>query len=539
MVSHAAYGHRGWTPSFQPGRESSRSFGNRSHRGGGRQRGGGRHRRREGSNKNAFGIRKDQIGGKLTPIDFSRENLTPFNRRIWPGQPNPPSQEQAQAWREKCEVVVQGDDIPAPILGFENTNLPEACVRKFHELGFQAPTPIQAQGWSMAMSGRDVVGIAETGSGKTLAFILPGIVHIQGQPVSGVSWGQQGPVALVVAPTRELAIQIKTETQKFAYSMGVSISCVYGGAPRRQQERQLRSGMQFLIATPGRLLDFLERGAFSLKTCSYCVFDEADRMLDMGFEPQIRALMSQIRPDRQMLMWSATWPKEVRALANDFLAQDRLFLKIGDENKAASTVTQIVEVIDRTQKPMRTSQILREYYQSKVIVFVGTKRMADELAKSLAAQRFAAAAIHGDKEQWQREQSLQAFKAGKISILVATDVASRGIDVKDLSLVLNYDFPQNCEDYIHRVGRTGRAGQRGTAITFFNARNDAKHSRKLIALLEKNNQEVPHELRSLASNSRYNGGGRNSRFRPRGHGGSRGPRRDHRSGGHSQSYRPY
>jgi len=525
----AAYGHRGWTPSFQPGRESSRSFGGRSSRGGGhRQRGGGR---RDRGNKNAFGIRKDQIGGKLTPIDFSRENLTPFVRTIWPGQPNPPSQEQSKAWREKCEVLVQGEGIPPPIMTFENTNLPDACVRKFYELGFKAPTPIQAQGWSMAMSGRDVVGIAETGSGKTLAFILPGIVHIQGQPVSGVSWGQQGPVALVVAPTRELAIQIKTETQKYAYSMGVSIACVYGGAPRRQQERQLRSGMQFLIATPGRLLDFLERGAFSLKTCSYCVFDEADRMLDMGFEPQIRGLMSQIRPDRQMLMWSATWPKEVRALANDFLAQDRLFLKIGDENKAASTVTQIVEVIDRTQKPMRTTQILRDYYQSKVIIFVGTKRMADELAKSLAAQRFSAAAIHGDKEQWQREQSLQAFKNGKILILVATDVASRGIDVKDLALVLNYDFPQNCEDYIHRVGRTGRAGASGTAITFFNARNDAKHSRKLITLLEKNNQEVPQQLRSLASNGRYSGGGRNSRFR--GHG-SRGPRRDHRS-----SYRPY
>merc|ERR1719394_1102653 len=233
-----------------------------------------------------------------------------------------------------------------------------------------------------------------------------------------------------------------------------------------------------------------------------------------------------------MLMWSATWPKEVRSLARDFLANDRLFLKIGDENKAATTVTQIVEVFDRALKQRRIMDVLREYHGKKVIVFVGTKRMGDTLAMMLTKQGFIAAAIHGDKEQWQREQSLQDFKYGKISILVATDVASRGIDVKDLTLVLNYDFPQNCEDYIHRVGRTGRAGQRGTAITFFNARNDAKHSRKLIALLEKNNQEVPHELRSLASNSRYNGGGRNSRFRPRGHG-SRGPRRDHRSG-HSQ-----
>lgn len=526
-------------PNSQHRPSSHSSYGRRPT--GSRPRGGykGRqNRHKPGSQKNNFGIRKDQIGGKLRPVDWQQARLDPIARQVWTGQPNPPDEHTSQAWREKTEVIVEGEQIPPPILSFQNANLPGGFLRKFVELGFSEPTPIQAQGWPMVLSGRDVVGIAETGSGKTLAFILPGIIHIQGQPMLNPYQGRTSPVALVVAPTRELAIQIETETKKFAYALGVTVCCVYGGAPRRRQEKSLRAGMQFLIATPGRLLDFLERGNFSLKTCSYCVFDEADRMLDMGFEPQIRALMSQVRPDRQMLMWSATWPKEVRALARDFLAPNRLFLKIGDENKAAETVTQKIEVMQRIHKGRRITEILQQSASSgqKVLVFVATKRMGDQLASDLARQGFRATAIHGDKEQWQREQSLQDFKIGKISVLVATDVASRGIDVKDLAIVLNYDFPQNCEDYIHRVGRTGRAGNLGTAITFFDPRNDAKHSRKLVTLLEKNQQEVPNELRALASNSR-NYGRTNSRF-------GRGPPRQNRgynrqSRGGAQSYRPY
>merc|ERR1719361_1622688 len=419
--------------------------------------------------------------------------------------------DQVQQWRTEKEVLVEGSDMPGPIVSFHNANLPDGFIRKFQELGFTAPTPIQAQGWPMALSGRYVVGIAETGSGKTLAFVLPGIIHIQGQAMTQSRYTQKGPQALVVAPTRELALQIEVETKKFAYAMGVTVACVYGGASRRAQERTIHSGMQFLIATPGRCLDFLERGTFTLNLVSYCVFDEADRMLDMGFEPQIRALLSQVRPDRQMLMWSATWPKEVKSLAAEFLAPDRLFLKIGDQNKAAVTVTQRVEVIERFHKQRWIIELLqREFPGQQILVFAGTKRMCDQLSRDLASQGFRASAIHGDKEQWQREQSLQDFKQRRAQILVATDVASRGIDVKDLALVLNYDFPQNCEDYIHRIGRTGRAGKSGTAITFFDSKNDGKHARKLIQILEKNSQEVPPQLRALSNRGGF-GGGR-SRF---------------------------
>jgi len=526
--------------------------------------GGGRHRGRRGGRrnvpKNAYGIRRDQIGGKLVAVDWSRQRLDPFNRRIWTGQPNPPSPQQADEWRTKNQVFVEGENIPAPILSFHNTNLPETFIKKFNELGFAAPTPIQSQAWPMVLEGNDCVGIAETGSGKTLSFVLPGIIHIQGQPVTEQQWSRRSPIALVVAPTRELAIQIEAETTKFAYAFGISVACIYGGAPKRKQESAIRAGMQFLIATPGRLLDFLERGTFSLSNCSYCVFDEADRMLDMGFEPQIRALLGQVRPDRQMVMFSATWPKEVQKLAYDFLNPQKMKLKIGDDSKAAATVTQKVEVLDRSFKRRRLDEILRATDpQQKVLIFCGTKRYSDELARELQHYRYPAESIHGDKEQWRREEILTQFKSGQKNILVATDVASRGIDVKDLQLVINFDFPQNCEDYIHRVGRTGRAGNTGVAYTFFDPRNDAKHARKLVALLEKNNQEIPEQLRTI-STQRGHGGGRSRHGKGRrddrgagGHGGGYGRSqngggyggRSQNGGGYggghggSQSYRPY
>lgn len=505
------------------------SGGSRFGRGGGRSRGG---------SKNNFGIRRDQIGGKLIPVDWQRVGLKEFKKCFWTNPPNLAKAHLIQQWRTSAEVYVEGQNIPDPIITFQESNFPSGFLNTFHQLGFTAPTPIQSQGWPMALTGRDIVGIAETGSGKTLAFVLPGIIHIQGQVPS---WGREGPICLVVAPTRELAIQIEQETQKYTKGAGINVAVCYGGAPRRRQEAILRRGVEFLIATPGRLLDFLERRVISLHRCSYVVFDEADRMLDMGFEPQIRALMSQVRPDRQVLMWSATWPKEVQKLAWDYLPNDRLKLKIGDENKAAANVTQVIEVISRQQKPLRLKQILQIHSQDKILIFCGTKRMADQLGGDLYNGGFKADSIHGDKEQWKREQILGQFRQNQLQILVATDVASRGIDVKDLSLVINYDFPQNCEDYIHRVGRTGRAGASGTAITFFDAKMDGKHARKLCTILEKNIQDVPATLQALryGGGRRYSNGGRNGGYRSRGRGRGRGGGRGGGRGRGRGRFNPY
>jgi len=373
----------------------------------------------------------------------------------------------------------------------------------------------------MALTGRDVVGIAQTGSGKTLAFILPAIIHAQGQkPLRG----GEGPIALCVPPTRELACQIETEAKQFA-PRNVRLACVYGGVPKRTQEYALRRGVEILICTPGRMLDFVERRTIICDRISMLIFDEADRMLDMGFEPQIRLLCSQVRPDRQVLMWSATWPKEVQGLANDFLPNDRLMIKVGgDDRKACENVTQIVRVLSRHQKEQVLQETLQQYNGYKIIIFTATKRMADELARKLKYQRLYADSIHGDKNQHDRDRTLANFKNNRINILVATDVASRGIHVKDIALVVNYDFANNCDDYVHRIGRTGRAGAFGTAITFFDPSQDSRKAGPLVRLLQQSNQEVPAELQALAQRGgRGRGGG--SRFSRRGGRGRGGGRR--------------
>jgi len=476
--------------------------------------------------KNEFGIGGGQIGSGLIPRDFSQVNLPPIQPLQFQA-PHVPQQEIVE-FLHNSEIRVEGDQIPPPIRTFQEANFPNSILQKFQQLGFKAPTPIQSQAWSMVLSGRDVLGIAETGSGKTLSFVLPGVIHIQNQPRN------QGPTCLCVAPTRELAIQIETETKKFASSLGVSVASCYGGAPRRQQEYTLRRGVDFLIATPGRLLDFLERRVVDLASCSYVIFDEADRMLDMGFEPQIRAVMSQVRPDRQMLMFSATWPKELNKLASQFLKQTRCFIKVGDENKACERVKQIVHVTKRMEKQQLLFKTLSEHPQDKTLIFTSTKRMADRLCGDLRRSGLRSEAIHGDKDQRHRERTLQSFKQGHISILVATDVASRGLDVKDLTLVINYDFPNNVDDYIHRIGRTGRAGAFGTAISFFDLQADGKNTRRLITLLEKNNQEVPRALSDGASRS--HGGRSRGRFGGRN---SSGNNWRQSGGGSRRSYQPY
>lgn len=413
------------------------------------------------------------------------------------------------------DVTVKGHNPPRPIQHFEECNFPPYIMKKIREMGFEAPTAIQAQGWPIALSGHDMVAIAKTGSGKTLGYVAPAIVHVNSQrPLrSG-----EGPIVLVLAPTRELAQQIEKVANDFGAATAMRVACIFGGAPKGPQARQLESGAEIVIATPGRLIDFLEQGTVNLYRTSFLVLDEADRMLDMGFEPQIRKIIGQIRPDRQVLMWSATWPKEVQKLAEDFLV-DYVQLNIGSLNPTANhNILQIVDVCQEHEKDYKLQGLLSQIGSqktNKTIIFVETKRKADDITRNVRNRGWAAVAIHGNKSQQERDRVLNEFRNGRASILVATDVAARGLDVEDVRFVINYDYPNNCEDYIHRIGRTGRSESTGTAYAFFTPGN-ARHAKQLVDVLVEANQSVTPALSELSQKvfSSYNGrgGGGYSRY---------------------------
>uniref|UniRef100_A0AAQ5Y799 RNA helicase n=1 Tax=Amphiprion ocellaris TaxID=80972 RepID=A0AAQ5Y799_AMPOC len=377
---------------------------------------------------------------------------------------------------------------------------------------FKEPTAIQAQGFPVALSGKDMVGIAQTGSGKTLAYLLPAIVHINHQPY--LERGD-GPICLVLAPTRELAQQVQQVAYDYGKSSRIKSTCVYGGAPKGPQIRDLERGVEICIATPGRLIDFLEAGKTNLRRCTYLVLDEADRMLDMGFEPQIRKIVEQIRPDRQTLMWSATWPKEVRQLAEDFL-RDYVQINVGAlELSANHNILQIVDVCVETEKDNKLIQLMEEIMaekENKTIIFVETKKRCDDLTRRMRRDGWPAMCIHGDKSQPERDWVLTEFRSGKAPILIATDVASRGLDVEDVKFVINYDYPSSSEDYVHRIGRTARSTNKGTAYTFFTPGN-LRQARDLVRVLEEARQAINPKLLQLVDSGRGGGGGGRMRYR--------------------------
>ncbi|KAK4787616.1 hypothetical protein SAY86_011449 [Trapa natans] len=401
----------------------------------------------------------------------------------------------AQAYCQQHEVTATGDNIPSPFMTFEATGFPPEILREIYSADFTAPTPIQAQTWPIALQGRDIVAIAKTGSGKTLGYLMPAFMLVRMRRTNP----QKGPAALVLSPTRELATQIQEEAIKFGRSSRISCTCLYGGAPKGPQLKELDRGADIVVATPGRLNDILESKQIDLQQVALLVLDEADRMLDMGFEPQIRKIVNEIPRRRQTLMYTATWPKEVRKIASDLLVNP-VQVNIGnaDELVANKSITQFVEVVPQMEKQRRLEQILRSQERgSKVIIFCSTKRLCDQLARGIR-RNFGAVAIHGDKSQGERDWVLNQFRTGKSPILVATDVAARGLDIKDIRVVVNYDFPTGVEDYVHRIGRTGRAGATGVSYTFF-SEQDYKYAPDLIKVLEGANQHVPPEIREMAS----------------------------------------
>ncbi|KAK2003708.1 DEAD-domain-containing protein [Colletotrichum falcatum] len=479
------------------------------------------------------GDRMSNLGAGLRTQEWDPSTMPKFEKSFYKEHDEVANRSPAEveSFRRKHQIAIAGSDVPKPVETFDEAGFPRYVMDEVKAQGFPAPTAIQSQGWPMALSGRDVVGIAETGSGKTLTYCLPAIVHINAQPLLAPG---DGPIVLILAPTRELAVQIQQEISKFGKSSRIRNTCVYGGVPKGPQIRDLSRGVEVCIATPGRLIDMLEAGKTNLRRVTYLVLDEADRMLDMGFEPQIRKIIGQIRPDRQTLMWSATWPKEVRALASDFLT-DFIQVNIGSMELAANhRITQVVEVVNESEKRDRMIKHLEKMMdnkENKVLIFVGTKRVADEITRFLRQDGWPALSIHGDKQQNERDWVLDQFKTGKSPIMVATDVASRGIDVRNITHVLNYDYPNNSEDYIHRIGRTGRAGAMGTAVTFFTTDN-SKQARDLVNVLREAKQEIDPRLAEM---TRYGGGGGGGRYGGwgRGRGGGRGG-----GGGHNANSAP-
>ncbi|XP_029818693.1 probable ATP-dependent RNA helicase DDX43 [Manacus vitellinus] len=413
------------------------------------------------------------------------------------------SQEEVKLWRKEnnnitCDDLKEGEKrcIPNPVCKFEDAfeHYPD-IMTNIRKVGFQKPTPIQSQAWPIILQGIDLIGIAQTGTGKTLAYLMPGFIHLTSQPICRDQ--REGPGMLVLAPTRELALQVEAECSKYAYK-GIKSICIYGGGDRKGQIDVVTKGVDIVIATPGRLNDLQMNNFINLKSITYLVLDEADRMLDMGFEPQIMKILIDVRPDRQTVMTSATWPDGVRRLAKSYL-KNPMIVYVGTLDLAAvNTVEQRVVVIAEEEKRAFMYGFIESMKpKDKVIIFVGKKLTADDLASDFGIQGIPVQSLHGDREQCDREQALDDFKKGKVKILVATDLASRGLDVHDITHVFNFDFPRNIEEYVHRVGRTGRAGRTGEAVTLV-TKNDWKFASELIEILERTNQVVPDELIAMA-----------------------------------------
>nr|XP_039261320.1 ATP-dependent RNA helicase dbp2-like [Styela clava] len=518
-------------------------YGGGGYGGGGRGRGGGGgggggygSRDRYGSsgygNQNG-GSKYDAPGQNLKKPRWEMEKLKPFQKHFYTESPSVSNRSQVEIDRFYNEkgVTVVGENVKHPIFHFQEAGFPDYINTMIMQAGFERPTSIQSIGWPHALSGTDLVGIAQTGSGKTLAFILPAIIHINAQPY--LERGD-GPIALVLCPTRELAQQVQVVANEFGKTSHIKNTCVYGGASKGPQIRDLERGCEIVIATPGRLIDFLESHKTNLRRCTYLVLDEADRMLDMGFEPQIRKIIEQIRPDRQTLMWSATWPKEVRKMAEDYLTE-YVHVQVGSLNLAANhNILQIVDVCQSYEKEDKLMRLLEEIMaesENKTIIFTETKKRCDELTRRMRRDGWPTMCIHGDKSQPERDWVLNEFRTGKSPILVATDVASRGLDVSDVKFVINFDFPSQCEDYVHRIGRTARADQTGTAYTFFTYDN-SKQASELVNILREAKQQVHPKLVELAEQWRRFGKGGKSYGRYGDRSGGRGGGRGGRGGGY-------
>ena len=394
-------------------------------------------------------------------------------------------------------IRVRGRDVPAPITSWNQAGLSQRLQDALRKAGFAAPLPIQAQALPAIMSGRDCIGIAKTGSGKTLAYVLPMLRHIKDQPPLRDG---DGPVGLVLAPTRELVAQIARECRRFGRVVGLGCVAVYGGSGVGAQIADLKRGTEMVACTPGRMIDILVTGngrITNLWRVTMLVIDEADRLFDMGFEPQVTRLVEQVRPDRQTVLFSATFPRQVEHLARQLLA-DPVEILVGGRAVVNASIQQIVEVRPQQDRLLRLLEILGEWYdRGKVLVFVQKQDACDHLFRELLQLGYPCLSLHGGKDQADRGSTVADFRSGVCNVLIATSLAARGLDIADLVLVVNYDVPNHLEDYVHRVGRTGRAGNQGTAITFI-APDESQYAPDLVKALKDAGPPVPEDLLKLA-----------------------------------------
>ncbi|KAF8803654.1 P-loop containing nucleoside triphosphate hydrolase protein [Phlegmacium glaucopus] len=441
---------------------------------------------------------------ELAAVDHARIRYESFRKEFYIPPPDiaAMTDEEADLLRlELDSIKIRGVDCPRPVTKWSHFGLPANCLDVIKRLNYTAPTSIQAQAIPAIMSGRDVIGVAKTGSGKTIAFLLPLFRHIKDQrPLEQM----EGPMAIVMTPTRELAVQIHRECKPFLKVLNLRAVCAYGGSPIKDQIAELKKGAEIIVCTPGRMIDLLTANSgrvTNLKRVTYVVLDEADRMFDMGFEPQVMKIVNNIRPDRQTVLFSATFPKQMDSLARKILRKP-LEITVGGRSVVAAEIEQVVEVRAEETKFNRLLEILGQMYnedpECRTLVFVDRQEAADNLLRELMRKGYLCMSLHGGKDQVDRDSTIADFKSGVVPIVIATSVAARGLDVKQLKLVINYDAPNHMEDYVHRAGRTGRAGNKGTCVTFITPEQE-RYSVDIYRALKASNVTIPKDLEELAN----------------------------------------
>uniref|UniRef100_A0A671Y5Q4 Probable ATP-dependent RNA helicase DDX46 n=1 Tax=Sparus aurata TaxID=8175 RepID=A0A671Y5Q4_SPAAU len=435
----------------------------------------------------------------LEPVDHGKIQYEQYRKNFYVEVPELTrmTQEDVNAFRLELEgIIVKGKGCPKPIKTWVQCGVSMKILSAMKKHGYDKPTPIQAQAIPAVMSGRDLIGIAKTGSGKTIAFLLPMFRHIMDQRPLEES---EGPISVIMTPTRELALQITKECKKFSKPLGLRVVCVYGGTGISEQIAELKRGAEIIVCTPGRMIDMLGANSgrvTNLRRVTYVVLDEADRMFDMGFEPQVMRIVDNVRPDRQTVMFSATFPRAMEALARRILAKP-IEVQVGGRSVVCSDVEQHVLVIDEDKKFLKLLELLGHYQEKgSVIIFVDKQEHADALLKDLMKASYPCMSLHGGIDQYDRDSIINDFKNGACRLMVATSVAARGLDVKQLILVVNYNCPNHYEDYVHRAGRTGRAGNKGYAYTFITD-DQVRYAGDIIKALELSGSPVPPELEQL------------------------------------------